>query len=285
MKKDIYSLLNETSINTENYDSLPITDEEVNSIMKKFEAQQSKTVTARKSHKKPIVFGIAAAAACFAGVIGVSVSMTGEKIHQGSSLISSENPGSAEEKNLSEAKVENSFFLTAAAAGIEDDANSSYCALEEMSGAIPFSGSIFSIRGNNIKSVSLSIDKGSLYKANFSRLRTAETTDSCEYIGNEYSEEYNDDRCFGFYFPEDVCNAHEQEAGSDIKEAWHRCYDDFDGGLLTVRVTYNDGSSDTTRYILSSGKLEVDPDTMQPNGNITNGDKPYVYGLLMTKEK
>ena len=111
-----------------------------------------------------------------------------------------------------------------------------------------------------------------------------ESSDSCEYIGNAYSEKYTADRCFGFYFDEKAYETHANELGEDnLKAICHACYDDFDGGVLTVTVTYTDGNSESTEYTLASGKLEINPDTMRPNGNFTDGSNPYIYGLLMKK--
>lgn len=281
MKKNIYSLLNETNMNINEYDDSPLSDEEVKNIMKRFNNEENKTVIPKKSSKKSVIFGIAAAAACFAGVIGVSVNMTGDEIQQNSSMVAIAR---------SEEKKENSFFLVADAAESEGEFNKNWLTFENTGGMIPYSGRVFFIGGNNIKTVDLSIDKGSLYKANFSKMRLekdgeiVETSDSCEYIGNDYSEDYNADRCFGFYFPEEVYENHVNEIGEDGPSVWHACYDDFNNGKLTVSVTYNDGSTESTEYRLTSGKLEINPDTMKPNGNIINGDKPYIYGLLMEKE-
>ncbi len=277
MNKSIYSLLNNAEMNSEDYDNSPLSNEEVNNIMKRI-SNQTNTVTKKKSNRKSVIFGLAAAAACFAGVIGVSVNMSEENISKGDNIIIAD----------SQVKKENSFFITA---GAEETENSTYLTFEKTGGEIPFSGSVFFVEGNNIETVDISIDKGSLYKADFSKTRQmkdgeiVESSDSCEYIGNAYSEKYNADRCFGFYFDEKAYEAHANEIGEDnLKAICHACYDDFDGGVLTVSVTYTDSTSESTEYTLTSGKLEINPDTMKPNGNFTDGSKQYIYGLMMKKE-
>lgn len=263
MNKDIYNILNSTK--NENIEYGRISDEEVKKIMKKVNVTHK--VKSRSSKKTFFAIGSAAVAAAACMVV-----FTG--IPDGNKSI--KNDGMESVVYNSE-KSGNNFFLSVSAEEVEPQENL-YVSLQGTSGCIPYSGGVFSVKGANIKNVTVSIDNGELYKTTY-KSGEKDPWVECEYIGSNYTEPYDGRIYYGFYFSEDYYCEIEQECGGDMKEAFHRCYDSLDGAKLAVSVEYEDGSTDGTEYTLRAGKIELNPETMQPNGNISDGSTPYIYGV------
>lgn len=281
MSKNIYSILNSTKNNTEEYE--PISDMEVNNIMKRF--KNEKASTNKRVNIKKVAGGLVAAAACIAAIAVVPAMRDNDKCSMSVSDSCSTNKNTADVSvDDSSSVTKNSFFISASAAEIEEE--SIVISQSYENGCIPFSGSYFFVHGNNIKNVSVSIDKGELYKADYRDVKNQDKSvlDYGEYIGKEYTEPFNEDRCYGFYFDEDIFTKHETDNYGNFKQAWHDCYDDLDGAVLSISVVYEDGTSDSTSYTLKSGKLELNKETMKPNGNFAEDGAPYIYGVYFEAE-
>jgi hypothetical protein len=158
-----------------------------------------------------------------------------------------------------------------------------------------FSGCLFQVTGDDIKSVSASIDKGKLYRqTQITGLTDAdmpgfyEETDpriqGADYVAlgssayanmddnnddptiytatlayvleNGFTEGYNPDLNFGFWAPPQTEEELTAES-DDLQKDWHRRVDFFRDAKLTVTVTFTDGTSQTQTLTLRTGKLEV----------------------------
>ena len=83
--------------------------------------------------------------------------------------------------------------------------------------------------------------------------------------------------------------------GENLKGIHHTCIDEFNDEVLTVTVTYKDGTTETKKYNLNSGKIKVDiseEKTVNENGEmkvlpefVDGEDQPWIYGLLATLDK
>ena len=286
MNKKIYELLNDTNINVDE-SAMGLSAKEKAKIMKRFLAEE-KGMKRDKVKRSNIILksiaGISAAgiaAAAFLFVVG----NTGDKI--------STDPDSmmtAQVQSTEQASAENSFFLTASAEeSISKEIDDEQIVLRETGGGFPYTGSTFFIRGNNIDKVGLSLDKGSLYKGNYKMMQyKCDSSYGSEYIGDHYTDEnWNENRCYGLYVSEETYSKHEAEVGEDMKEAWHRCIDDYDGAHLKITVTYKDGSTSNAEYIMQTGRVGgyMDPETgtQQPNGKFVSEDEPHFYGIILKK--
>ncbi len=143
-----------------------------------------------------------------------------------------------------------------------------------------YTGIMFSIKGNEISNVDISIDKGELYSAIIDDT-TEETlhdwmaqgmpdmdgdpntytiveTDGleqreeeqdiqniriyhCTKRGTNIMEQYDSETYYGFYIPDHIISTMDDE--TDLAVASHNMLNIFDGAVLTVTVTYSDGSS------------------------------------------
>lgn len=233
----------------------------------------------------------------------------------------------SQHKNLNE-QVENSnstavtenilhdFSITAYAAELDvlpaSDGTITFVDAGEGEGG--YTGIRFSIQGNDISDVYISIDKGELYSATieettqaaikdwlgqgapdedgnsdtYTILQTAEIDDNgievsdtvwlhhCLKCGNEISEEYNSEKYYAFYIPDSV-----KSDESDLAVAYQNELQIFNNATLKIAITYTDGQTQTKEYTLSVTKLAVDN-----NGNITNeewtdgNENAYVYSIL-----
>ena len=152
-----------------------------------------------------------------------------------------------------------------------------------------FSGSLFKVTGENIKSVSMKVNKGGIYRqreyyyteeqmndmlkdspngnividgSDTVMLSSADkknwTADACWVLGKDAEADYNADDLFGFW---------------------------IDGAELEITVRFDDGSEKTENLSLKTGKLEVDYDdngNMYYTGNVLDYNDnvtPYDYGV------
>lgn len=177
-----------------------------------------------------------------------------------------------------------------------------------------FSGCLFRVTGENIKTVSASIDKGGLYRTKTldigkddvepmlartdSRVAGASQVmvsgdgdeeierwyaDLCWKLENGFTEDYDPDASYGFWAPP----AGETDADEDLQQAWHKRIDTFDGAKLSVTVTFTDGATQTRTMDLKTGKLACEylDDTSGPQltGEVLSDkqaeERPYLYGV------
>lgn len=166
-----------------------------------------------------------------------------------------------------------------------------------------FSGCLFRVTGDNIETVSASIDKGGLYRVERLDITEADAqaimtggfapvadaddimvqsepeqnkwwVDASYRVENGFVEAYDPDTSYGFWGePQPVDMAQE----ADGPDAWHARIDEFEGATLTVTVTFTDGTSDTQTMTLHTGKLGV----VYTDG--TSG--PQLTGEVLTDEQ
>ena len=182
-----------------------------------------------------------------------------------------------------------------------------------------FSGCLFKVTGDNIETVSASIDKGGLYRterlditeADAQAIMTGEFApvadaddimvqsepeqnkwwvDASYRVENGFVEPYDPDTGYGFWAePQPVDMSDE----GDLRDAWHARMDEFDGATLTVTVTFTDGTTDTQTLTLHTGKLGVvytdDTSGPQLTGEVLTDEQAaeqgYVYGVYAEIEE
>lgn len=182
-----------------------------------------------------------------------------------------------------------------------------------------FSGCLFKVTGDNIETVSASIDKGGLYRIERLDITEADAqaimtggfapvagaddimvqsepeqnkwwVDASYRVENGFVESYDPDTSYGFWAePQPVDMAQE----ADAPDAWHARMDEFDGATLTVTVTFTDGTSDTQTMTLHTGKLGVeypsDESGPQLTGEVLTDEQAetqgYLYGVYAEIEE
>lgn len=175
-----------------------------------------------------------------------------------------------------------------------------------------YTGLLFRVTGEHIETLSLSIDRGGLYRyqlhenltdkemAEFrqamadGRLTTAaisQTDDGMWYmpemtaLGQSVQEDYDPEMSYGFWLsPEEMTTG--SGLGITIEEQMDIDY--FDGAILTVTASFSDGTEQTKTYQLSSGPLRVEQYvtgglTLLPQ--LAGDDEPFIYGLYATSEE
>ena len=182
-----------------------------------------------------------------------------------------------------------------------------------------FSGCLFKVTGDNIETVSASIDKGGLYRierlditeADAQAIMTGEFApvadaddimvqsepeqnkwwvDASYRVENGFVEPYDPDTGYGFWAePQPVDMSDE----GDLRDAWHARMDEFDGATLTVTVTFTDGAADTQTMTLHTGKLGVEYPSDESGPQLTGevltdeqaAEQGYVYGVYAEIEE
>ena len=177
-----------------------------------------------------------------------------------------------------------------------------------------FSGCLFKVTGENIKTVSASIDNGAIY-----RTKTVKDTsddrdewvrtmyqgtnpaidgadrimvwgsdemhmyaDLCWKLDNGFTDEYDPDVSYGLWLP-----SRQEDEDDDLQDSWHKSVDGFEGAKLNVTVTFTDGSEQTRSMTLHTGKLGVEykDDTSGPSltGEVLTDAQAeaegYIYGV------
>ena len=178
-----------------------------------------------------------------------------------------------------------------------------------------FSGSLFKVTGENIRSVSMKLNKGGIYRQR-SYYYTEEqmddmlkdspdgnividgsdrvmlsspdeknwTADACWVLGSDAKADYNTDDLFGFWI-DGATYEQLQNDDDDLRASWHKTTDYFDGAELEITVSFDDGSEKTENLSLKTGKLEVaydDNGNMYYTGNVLDDNDivtPYDYGV------
>lgn len=175
-----------------------------------------------------------------------------------------------------------------------------------------FTGCLFRVTGENIQTVSLSVDRGGLYR---SRTYTDLTDDQVrEYLsawqagapvytvygededgpmnaeemaplGASVTEAYDPETSYGFWVPQELYGM--KDDNSDLRQSSWASIDTFDGAVLTVAVTFTDGRSQTRSYDLSTGRLQVEYDEdghMVALPEWAEGEEPCAYGIMAVPE-
>ena len=173
-----------------------------------------------------------------------------------------------------------------------------------------FTGCLFQVTGENIAKVSLSIDRGGLYRYQIRENLTDEQLaeyrqamaegriapaaisqrdDGVWYmpemtaLGTGVEEDYDPDARYGFWVsPEEMA-----PTGLGISIEAQMDADFFDGGLLTVTVTSSDGTEKTQTYRLHTGELKVEwtgDGDMTVLPELAGPDDLFVYGIYAVPE-
>ena len=181
-----------------------------------------------------------------------------------------------------------------------------------------FSGCLFKVTGDNIETVSASVDQGGLYRTERLEITEADVqaimmgefaptadaddimvqggpeknqwwVDASYRVENGFVADYDANVSYGFWGePQPVDMADD----ADLRDAWHARVDEFDGAKLTVTVTFMDGTSDTQTLTLRTGKLGVwypdDESGPQPTGEVLTDEQAaeqgYIYGVYAEME-
>lgn len=212
-----------------------------------------------------------------------------------------------------------SFGLTAYAAGTGDaypareDGAVAFAMGEGMAnpGEGDFTGCLFQITGEDIASVSLSIDRGGLYRYRVLKNLTEEemahyrqimgtpelataaisqTDDGMWYmpemvsLGDSVREEFDPEARYGFWVPpeEMACGT-----GLDMGEEARMDADYFDGASLTVTAVSESGAESTRVYRLHAGRLKAEQtgdDVLTVLPELAGEGDPCVYGIYALPE-
>ena len=180
-----------------------------------------------------------------------------------------------------------------------------------------YSGCLFKVTGENIKTISATIDKGAVYRTKTVKDTSADRdewvramhqgtnpeldgadtvmvwgngeegaeqmyADLCWKLDNGFTDEYDPDVSYGLWLP-----SRPESTDDDLQQSWHKAVDGFEGAVLTVTITFTDGSEQTRAMTLHTGKLAVDyPD--EQSGPVLTGEvltdeqartENYVYGV------
>ena len=173
-----------------------------------------------------------------------------------------------------------------------------------------FTGCLFQVTGENIAKVSLSIDRGGLYRyqirdnltdeqlaeyrqamaeGRIAPAAISQRDDGVWYmpemtaLGTGMEEDYDPDARYGFWVsPEEMA-----PTGLGISIEARMDADFFDGGLLTVTVTSGDGTEKTQTYRLHTGELKVEwtgDGDMTVLPELAGPDDLFVYGIYAEPE-
>ena len=177
-----------------------------------------------------------------------------------------------------------------------------------------YSGCLFKVTGENIKTVSATIDRGAVYRTKTVKDTSADRdewvrtmyqgtnpaidgadrimvwgsdemhmyADLCWKLDNGFTDEYDPDVSYGLWLP-----SRQESEDDDLQDSWHKSVDGFEGAKLTVTVTFADGSTQTRTMTLHTGKLGIEfhDDTSGPqlNGEVLTDEQAaaegYIYGV------
>ena len=172
-----------------------------------------------------------------------------------------------------------------------------------------YTGCLFQVTGEEIERVSLSVDRGGLYRSETRTGLTAEevrklwqaeeaggpvcsvygkdengpmNAEVMTALGTSVTEEFDPEVRYGFWVPE-----YRADPDADMRQAHWGSIDTFDGARLTVTVTFADGGEQSKTYTLSTGRLRVEygadgTQTMLPQ--LAGDDEPCVYGVYAASE-
>lgn len=267
-------------------------------------AEQAGLKRLAKGRWKPVLRGAVCAACALALVLGT--------VHFRPADKSGEQPGTTPVMTL-----DYSFGLTAYAAEtgetVQPNANCglAFASSSGMAGQEIgyYTGCLFRVTGEGIRTVSLAVDRGGLYR---SETRTGLTTEEVRKLwqaeeaggpvcsvygkdengpmnaevmtalGSSIKEEFDPEVLYGFWVPE-----YREDPDADMRQAHWDSIDTFDGARLTVTVTFADGGEQSKTYTLSTGRLRVEyhedgTRTMLPQ--LAGDEEPFVYGIYAASE-
>ena len=172
-----------------------------------------------------------------------------------------------------------------------------------------YTGCLFQVTGEGIKTVSLAVDRGGLYR---SETRTGLTTEEvrelwqaeeaggpvCSVYGEDeggpmnaevmtalgasVTEDFDPSARYGFWVPE-----YREDPDADLRQAVWASIDTFDGARLTVTVTFTDGREQSKTYTLSTGRLRVEygeDGTRALLPQLAGDEEPFVYAIYAASE-
>ena len=253
---------------------------------------------------KPVLRGAVCAACALALVLGT--------VHLRPVEERGEQPG-----NTPVMTLDYSFGLTACAAdtgetvrpnangGLAFDSGSGIASEE----AGHYTGCLFQVTGEGIETVSLSVDRGGLYRSEIlTGLTDAEVrklwqaaaaggpvcsvygededspmnAEVMTALGSSVTEDYDPEVRYGFWVPE-----YYEDPDADLRQATWASIDTFDGARLTVTAAFADGGEQSKTYTLSTGRLRVEygedgTRTMLPQ--LAGDEEPFVYGVYAASE-
>ena len=172
-----------------------------------------------------------------------------------------------------------------------------------------YTGCLFQVTGEGIETVSLTVDRGGLYR---SETRTGLTTEEVRKLwqaeeaggpvcnvygkdedgpmnaevmtalGSSVTEDFAPEVRYGFWVPE-----YHEDPDADLRQAAWASIDTFDGARLTVTVTFADGGEQSKTYTLSTGRLRVEyheDGTLTMLPQLAGDEEPFVYGIYAASE-
>lgn len=181
-----------------------------------------------------------------------------------------------------------------------------------------YSGCLFKVTGENIKTISATIDKGAVYRTKTVKDTSADRdegvrsmhqgtnpeldgadtvmvwgngpeegaeqmyADLCWKLDNGFTDAYAPDASYGLWLP-----SRPESADDDLQQSWHAAVDGFEGAKLTVTITFTDGSEQTRSMTLHTGKLGVeykdDTSGLSLTGEVLTDEQAaaegYIYGV------
>lgn len=181
-----------------------------------------------------------------------------------------------------------------------------------------YSGCLFKVTGENIKTISATIDKGAVYRTKTVKDTSADRdewvrsmhqgtnpeldgadtvmvwgngpeegaeqmyADLCWKLDNGFTDAYDPDTSYGLWLP-----SQPETTDDDLQDSWHKAVDGFEGAKLTVTITFTDGSEQTRSMTLHTGKLGVEykDDMSGPSltGEVLTDEQAaaegYIYGV------
>ena len=177
-----------------------------------------------------------------------------------------------------------------------------------------YSGCLFKVTGENIKTVSATIDRGAVYRTKTVKDTSADRdewvrtmyqgtnpaidgadrimvwgsdemhmyADLCWKLDNGFTDAYDPDTSYGLWL-----SSMPETMDDDLQDSWHAAVDGFEGAKLTVTITFTDGSEQTRSMTLHTGKLGVEykDDTSGPSltGEVLTDEQAaaegYIYGV------
>lgn len=173
-----------------------------------------------------------------------------------------------------------------------------------------FTGCLFQVTGENIQKVSLSVDRGGLYRSETRRGLTDDEVqalwkaeengeltcnvygadedafpdaDIMTALGSEATVDYDPAASYGFWVPPEELS----KESDDMRQDMWNAIDTFDGAHLTVEVTFADGGTQSRTYTLSTGRLRTE---QYENGTWTvlpqlaGDEEAFVYGIYAVSE-
>ena len=182
-----------------------------------------------------------------------------------------------------------------------------------------YTGCLFQVTGENIRTISLAIDREALYRSRTLTDLPGEEVQKyleAEASGTEYqlpgggdviaavysegeeepltlevvtdlgasvTEDYDPEARYGFLIPD----TGDIDWEGDPRTANQESIDRLDGARLTVTVTFTDGSEQTKTYQLSTGKLRVEYEedgTLTLLPQLAGDDDPWIYGVYAVDE-